>query len=196
MFSKYKQRFTPLIAIIARPFLSWNPTILTILSLIAAILFFTGIVTHIYLLSVISVVGFVFDMLDGYVARYQKKVSKIGAFLDSSFDRVSDFFLVAGFGVAHLVPWGLVVIVVFTSFFISYLRTLGELTFGKTPISSTGLMQRTERIVLLIFAFLLFLAFPGVMLFGFSLLPFAFGLLGILNCITIVQRFATIYTHA
>lgn len=189
MITKYKPRLTPLIAIIARPFLSWNPSALTLVSVCSAFLFFIGVVTHIYLLSILSMAGFVFDMLDGYVARKQKKVSRQGAYLDSTLDRVSDFFLMVSFGFAHVVAWELVILVAFSSFFISYMRARAEATFGKDSPTTEGLMQRTERTLFIFVAFLLFLLFPTFSLYHVSLLSLAFSLILVLNCVTIIQRF-------
>ncbi len=196
MLTQYKKFFQPFIAIIARPFLSWNPTNLTLLSLLAAMLFFLGIVTHIYVVSIVSIAGFVFDMMDGYVARSQKKVSKIGAFLDSTLDRASDFFIITSFGFAHLVAWELIVAALFTSYFISYMRTRAEATFGTQQVNQEGLMQRTERIVFILLAFFLFLFFPAFSLYHFSLLTLAFAVILVLNCFTILQRFLAIKTYA
>lgn len=188
MITKFKKQFEPLIAIIAQPFLSWNPSLLTSFSLLFALLFFAGIVKHVYILSIISLFGFLFDALDGYVARSQNKVTQFGGFFDSVVDRIADFFFITSFGFGHLVDWGLVVFVLFTSFLISYMRSRGDLAFNLGHAPAEGLMQRTERILAIYLAFLLFLFVPNVTLGSFSLLAAMFALLAILNTYTIFQR--------
>jgi phosphatidylglycerophosphate synthase len=189
MITKFKKSFEPLIAIIARPFLSWNPAILTLLSLASSILFFFGLVEHIYWLSVLSILGFGFDMLDGYVARKTGKTSSFGAFLDSTLDRVSDFFFIVSFAFAHLVSWELTVIVLFTSLLISYMRARGEAVFHLDKPLAEGLMQRTERILLIYLGFILFLLFPKATFGSLTMLSSIFLLIATLNIYTIFQRF-------
>ena len=179
----------PLTAIIARPFLSWNPSILTLLGLVSSMLFFVGIIGHVYILSIISLFGFIFDMLDGYVARATNKVTAFGGFLDSTLDRVSDFFFITSFGFGHLVNWDLVVLALFTSLLISYIRARGEAAFP-TANQAKGLMQRTERVIFLLLAFFLFLLFPSFSFMHESILAIGFWVIFILNLVTIFQRFS------
>lgn len=189
MLTKYKNYFTPLVSIIARPFLSWNPAILTLLSLLSSILFFFGLVEHIYWLSIISILGFGFDMLDGYVARKTGRTSLFGAFLDSTLDRISDFFFITSFAFAHLVSWEIVVCVLFTSILISYIRARGEAVFSLDKPLVEGLMQRTERILLIYIGFILFLLFPHATFGNLTILSSVFLLITTLNIYTIFQRF-------
>lgn len=189
MITQFKKYLEPVIAIIAYPFLSWNPSILTLLSLVFAILFFAGIITHIYWLSLISIVGFLFDAVDGYVARKQNKVTEFGGFLDSTLDRIADFLFITSFGFAHLVSWEIVVIVLFSSLIISYMRSRGELAFGMDQPLTEGLMQRTERIVAIYIALVLFLIFPHAVFGHMSILSSVFLLICTLNIYTVFQRF-------
>jgi CDP-diacylglycerol--glycerol-3-phosphate 3-phosphatidyltransferase len=81
------------------------------------------------------------DSLDGLMARHQKRSSNWGAFLDSSLDRISDFFYLLGFWVplsrlgepAWATP----------AVFVCILLTLGY----HCPV---GLMERGIRVVYLI----------------------------------------------
>lgn len=189
MISKFKKQLEPIIAIIAQPFLSWNPAVLTILSLVFAVLFFFGILNHIYWLSIVSLLGFVFDALDGYVARKQNKVTKYGGFLDSTLDRIADFFFITSFGFGHLVSWELTTLALGTSFLISYMRSRGELAFRVDKPMAEGLMQRTERIIFIYAAFILFLLMPNFQLGKLDLLSLAFIIIVLLNTLTIFQRF-------
>ncbi|HET9946744.1 MAG TPA: CDP-alcohol phosphatidyltransferase family protein [Patescibacteria group bacterium] len=183
MISKFKQQLQPLIGIIAHPFLSWNPSVLTLLSLSSALVFFLGAIFHIYWLSIVSILGFLFDAIDGYVARKTGKVTKFGGFLDSTTDRIADALLMSAFGYAGLVSWTIVVPLIVTSLLISYIRARGEFAFLLQKSAAEGLMQRTERIIIL---YVLFLAFvstnsTGVLFWGILVIT-------ILNCFTILQR--------
>lgn len=104
--------------------------------------------------GVLIAFGGLFDMLDGMVARTGGRTSKFGAFLDSVLDRYSDAFLflslawyLAGQGshTGSFLSLGTLV----GAFLISYARARAE---GLGQECRTGLMERPERIILLIFA--------------------------------------------
>lgn len=95
-----------------------------------------------------------FDMLDGIVARVNGKATKFGAFLDSVLDRYSDAFLFISFSwyfaatknhTGSFLSLGTLV----GAFLISYARARAE---GLGQECHTGLMERPERLILLIFA--------------------------------------------
>jgi CDP-diacylglycerol--glycerol-3-phosphate 3-phosphatidyltransferase len=93
------------------------------------------------------------DSLDGLLAREKQNTSCWGAFLDSSLDRLSDFFYLCGFWVLFwpLKQQILSNIMIFLSFFttllISYLKARTEALGFKCQI---GLMERGARVVYLI----------------------------------------------
>jgi len=102
--------------------------------------------------GVIALVAAVFDMLDGRVARARGRGTKFGAFLDSTMDRYSDMLLYMGLLIlyARLERTGLMVLVwvaAFGSFMTSYARARAESLIPRCPV---GLMERPERIVLVI----------------------------------------------
>jgi CDP-diacylglycerol--glycerol-3-phosphate 3-phosphatidyltransferase len=91
-------------------------------------------------------------MLDGRVARLRGRETKFGAFLDSTMDRYSDMVLYMGLMILyarldktpHMV---LVWVAAFGSFMTSYARARAE---SLIPRCTVGLLERPERIVLLI----------------------------------------------
>lgn len=90
-----------------------------------------------------------FDLLDGAVARTTGKVTKFGAFLDSVLDRYSDAFLFLGIGIYLFTDPLNVLLVGLTligTFFVSYARARAE---GLGLTCTTGLMERTERMILM-----------------------------------------------
>jgi len=100
----------------------------------------------------IALVAAVFDMLDGRVARARGRGTNFGAFLDSTMDRYSDMLLYLGLLVlyARLERTSLMVLVwvaAFGGFMTSYARARAESLIPRCPV---GIMERPERIVLLI----------------------------------------------
>lgn len=104
------------------------------------------------------------DALDGTLARTTGKVTRFGAFLDSTLDRVSDGALLAGLLVyfadqGELVPVYLCFAAMLGSVMVSYTRARAE---GAGFECKVGIATRVERIVLLGLGLLL--GFPVITL--------------------------------
>ncbi len=141
-----------------------------------------------FLAGVLVIVGGIFDMFDGMVARATGKVSKAGAFLDSVFDRWGEGVvyigivagcLFAGFELGAV----LAAAAMSSAFMVSYTRARAE-SLGFAPgkgMANVGLAPREVRLVVLTI---------GVMLAGVSLtiLAFALGAIALLATITTIQR--------
>ncbi|MFN3739248.1 MAG: CDP-alcohol phosphatidyltransferase family protein [Thermodesulfovibrionales bacterium] len=102
--------------------------------------------------GVLLTVGGAFDLLDGVVARNRNLVSRFGAFLDSTLDRVSDALLFAAVAILFYlrsdINHGLLSIsCLIWSFLVSYTRARIEGLGGECRI---GIAERPERILLLI----------------------------------------------
>ena len=102
--------------------------------------------------GLVALAGAVFDMLDGRVARLRGRETRFGAYLDSTMDRYSDMLLYLGLMIlyARLGETLLMVLVwvaAFGSFMTSYARARAE---SLVPRCRVGLMERPERVVLLI----------------------------------------------
>ena len=97
------------------------------------------------------------DVLDGGLARRAGRETKFGAFIDSTFDRVSEFFVYGGLLVYfadHGHPRVLLVVVwvaMGASFLVSYARARIE---GLGSSCTVGLLERPERFVLLVIGLL------------------------------------------
>jgi CDP-diacylglycerol--glycerol-3-phosphate 3-phosphatidyltransferase len=136
-----------------------------------------------WLLLVISPV----DALDGLLARTLGKQSRFGAFLDSTFDRISDSALILGL-TAHYIQRGnllnvaLLLVALVASIMVSYVRARAEaLGF----VCKGGLLTRMERVLLI-----------GVLsAFGLhAVLPWALpGALAVLSFLTMIQRIVSVY---
>ncbi|MFH0974527.1 MAG: CDP-alcohol phosphatidyltransferase family protein [Spirochaetota bacterium] len=91
----------------------------------------------------------ILDFLDGRLARATNQISKEGAYLDSNLDRYSDGIIFGGLALYYRNDLFMLIISIFSIIGIqitSYAKARGELNGISTKI---GLMQRTERFVLL-----------------------------------------------
>jgi CDP-diacylglycerol--glycerol-3-phosphate 3-phosphatidyltransferase len=156
---------------------AWQLTILSlVMNAIAAVLLLRGARLVPGLLLILAGI---LDILDGGVARLRGEESRLGAFLDSVLDRVSDlmlfgclFWALAGEGRRDEASLALITLV--TSLFVSHLRAEAE----SAGVSlSEGLFTRLERYVALILGLIV----PGL------LFP-ALAILAVLGGVTIAQR--------
>jgi CDP-diacylglycerol--glycerol-3-phosphate 3-phosphatidyltransferase len=123
------------------------------------------------------------DVLDGSLARSQNAASRFGAFIDSTFDRISELAYYTGLIVYYVTrPQGystslitLVCVVLGASFLISYARARLE---GLGYECKVGWMERPERLVLLIAGLLL----------GSRVLAVMLVILAVGSVITVAQR--------
>jgi len=133
-----------------------NPNLLSVIGLginiFAALLYGYG---EFFYAGLVMIFANFFDLLDGRVARLTNRVTKFGAFLDSSLDRLSDMVVFLG-------------IIIFYSRDTKYHSTLyaaltGAALIGSVMVSYTsaraeslipkcdvGFLRRPERVVLLI----------------------------------------------
>jgi CDP-diacylglycerol---glycerol-3-phosphate 3-phosphatidyltransferase len=149
---KAQKRYYRVMENVAHPLVSAgiSPNHITIagmlLSLAAGVLFATG---AIFWGGMLLWASALMDPIDGTVARLSGKVSRFGALLDSSLDRYSEFFVF--FGLMVYFKSGRMLIVVMLalmgSIMVSYAKARAE-SLGQKEFR--GLMQRPERIILLI----------------------------------------------
>jgi len=109
---------------------------------------------NIRLAGIVILIGGLFDILDGVIARVGGKATRFGAFLDSVLDRYSDAFLflsIAWYLMEKGNPTGayLSLGTLVGALLISYVRARAE---GLGESCRTGIMERPERIILLVFA--------------------------------------------
>jgi len=132
----------------------FSPNSLTITGFFITVLAALAIPYHIKLGGILILIGGIFDILDGIVARTNGRATKFGAYLDSVLDRYSDAFIflsIAWYLAAHDDHTGsfLSIGTLVGAFLISYARARAE---GLGETCHTGLMERPERIILLIIA--------------------------------------------
>ena len=126
------------------------------------------------------------DMVDGTLARLSQTESKFGAFLDSTLDRYSESITFLGLAVYYAnesnaqTPLLLIFLTLVGSWAVSYTRARAE---GLDIECKVGILQRPERLVLLIAALILGLVLP------------ALWLLAIMTNLTAVQRIHEVYVR-
>lgn len=149
----------------------------------------------------IVVTAFVFsDMVDGLMARMQKRESNWGAFLDSTFDRLGDAAIFGG--------WTLWYATGGDNYFLAcvslYVLIMGSVTsYAKARAESlgmtanVGIAERADRLVTALVACgLTGLAIDFEIPYGDLLLPIVLCALAIASTVTVVQRIFTVRRQA
>ena len=127
------------------------------------------------------IVGTIFDILDGALARSHGKLTPFGGFLDSTTDRISEGLILGAIALVlsdqgHDGRWPACFVALVGSFLVSYTRAKAE-ALGLR--GEAGLMARTERVVLVAVV----LPFAG-----HGSLPYGMYLLAVLTAFTVFQR--------
>jgi len=120
-----------------------------------------------------------FDVIDGSVARATKQTSKKGAFLDSSFDKISETIIFIGIAAGNLANPILCMIALSLSILVSYVRARAE-SLG-VELKGIGIGERAER--LLIIAIMGMIPVIGAMQWAVIVVSVVAGL-------TLIQRIA------
>jgi len=130
-----------------------HPNLLTSIGLVingvAAWLFARG---EFFSAGIVVVLGAVFDLIDGPVARQSNQVTRFGGFFDSVLDRYSDLIVLMGLlvyyaGVDRFFYIILTAVVMTGSVLTSYARARAENTIESCKV---GFLERPERTVLII----------------------------------------------
>ena len=158
--------------------------------------------------ALLVIFGGVFDLFDGALARATNRVSRVGAFLDSVFDRAGEALLFLGIAWACLRagfdPGAILAAsAMAASFMVSYTRAKSE-SLGFTPgtgMANVGLAPREVRLVIVTVGLLLTGAGGGIVTpitvagltdltwwAGRPVLAGTLGLVTVLATITALQR--------
>ena len=149
------------------------------------------------LAGIVATAGAAFDMFDGAVARVTGTTSKLGAFLDSTFDRWGEAVVYLGIVIGcsragfETGVW-LATAAMGSAFMVSYARARAE-SLGFAPgkgMAAVGLAPREVRVVILgiglIGAGLTGGVTPGAT--GRTILGGALAVIAILATVTVIQR--------
>jgi CDP-diacylglycerol--glycerol-3-phosphate 3-phosphatidyltransferase len=118
------------------------------------------------------------DTLDGELARRLGKASTLGAFLDSTVDRLSESLVLVGLYWFYRDSWfGLLAIVALVfSLMVSYVRARAE---GVGRECRVGLFERPVRVIVLL---------VGAFALGRAWMPVALGVIALGSLVTVVHR--------
>ncbi len=120
----------------------------TLFSLISAVVVFLGFLVQLLIIVIIFLfITEFFDQLDGVVARLQGP-TKLGAFYDSTLDRIGDFFIFVGVIYSGYNTREIGLIVLIGAFLTSYTRAKIE-ALGVSSLYGVGLIERTDRVPIL-----------------------------------------------
>ncbi len=131
--------------------------------------------------SILILISGFFDVIDGSVARATKQTSIKGAFLDSSFDKLSESIIFIGIAVGNLANPILCMIALSLSIIVSYVRARAE-SLG-VELKGIGIGERAER--LLIIAIIGMVPVAGAM-------QWAVVMVAVIAGLTLIQRIAVV----
>ena len=132
----------------------------------------------VFIIVTLFIVEF-FDQLDGVVARLQGP-TKLGAFLDSTLDRIGDIFIFFGIILGGYTNIYIGLITLAGAFLTSYTRSKIE-SLGIPNLYGVGLLERTDRVPILFIGAIFQIWFP-------TAIWWTMVLLAIGTNITVLQR--------
>ncbi|NMC58644.1 MAG: CDP-alcohol phosphatidyltransferase family protein, partial [Candidatus Methanofastidiosa archaeon] len=94
--------FISIVNLIGRIFKFLPPNLITTISLV--VVFVSGYYYYLgepYIGAVILAISGFLDLVDGSVAKYTKRTTVLGGFLDSTFDRIGDGVVLLGIGLSY-----------------------------------------------------------------------------------------------
>ena len=165
-----------------------NPNVLTISSLLITIptpliVLLRTYWAYITVLILIILAG-AFDLLDGLIARYWGRTSRLGAFLDSTLDRyvdsiaLIDLWLMYNGGFLGMV---FLILALLGSLMTSYVRARAE-SLG-VKMLGVGLLEREERLLFMVALFIIYIVTGSGYVIFYGLL-----LLAVLTNATAIER--------
>ena len=152
----------------------------TLAGMLSTIVVFIAFLVRFPLLFIIFLfITELLDQLDGIVARLNGP-TKLGAFLDSTLDRIGDFFLFFGLILGGYTSIELGLLALAGTFLTSYTRAKIE-ALGIDNMYGIGLLERTDRIPILFIGAIIQLWIPSAL--WWTTLILAIG-----SAITVIQR--------
>jgi len=154
--------------------------LITALGLFFAFLTFLSFMVQnlVFIIITLFIVEF-FDQLDGVVARLQGP-TKLGAFLDSTLDRIGDIFIFFGIILGGYTNIYIGLITLAGAFLTSYTRAKIE-SLGVPNLYGVGLLERTDRVPILFIGSIFQIWFP-------SAIWWTMVILAIGTNVTVLQR--------
>lgn len=154
---------------------------------VAGIFFFLG---NVLAGTLFVALNALLDGLDGALARSENIQSIKGDLLDHVIDRYADIFIITGIFAGGFASWPVGVLALTGVLMSSYLGTQAQ-AVGVGRYYG-GVLGRADRLVLIICAGLLTLAFPSPF-YGLSILGWLLLVFGVMGHITAAQRFIYVW---
>jgi len=193
MFEKLRDPLKPISEFIAKFFIWMHPNTISIvgflLSFIPVYFFLNGDTAF----AVVGMAVYLFDFLDGAVARLTGKVSLFGEVLDATLDRVTDGLLIFSIAGGGYISWTLAFITLLGFYLVSYTRArVGEATAKKVKLN-VGIAQRGDRILLILLASIFYFDQISILGMNVNSLQLIFIVLLITTWITALWRMVAAY---
>lgn len=175
---RLKERIEKLFVLPIAKHLKVNPNIITLLGIVAMLLAFVLVlIDNLYFAALFVFISGFLDLLDGSVAKYHKRVTKFGAFLDRVADRINDALILSAIILAGLIDANLgifvLVFILISSYASSVLESQTKKNIGE-KLSFRGL-----RLLIIVVALL------------FNLVTYAFYLLALIAVFAFFERLYT-----
>lgn len=167
-------------------FLHISPNAVTVVSLVLSVvagyLFSRGLFV---VAGIVMAVSGICDSVDGELARSSGRSSRFGAFLDSNFDRISEFCVLFGIFWFYFPDRISFVIIgaLFGSLMVSYARARAEGVGGECRV---GIFERPLRMLVLTL---------GALFLNTRLFPLALWVLLAGTAVTVVHRLVYVLVH-
>ena len=185
MLLQIKKFSAKLLQPLAKKLVKVPANIITFLGLISAVVTFFGFIFNLLIIIIIFLfITEFFDQLDGVVARLQGP-TKLGAFYDSTLDRIGDFFIFFGVILSGYTSVIIGVIALMGAFLTSYTRAKIE-SLGVDNLYGIGLIERTDRVPIIFIGAILQIWF-------LSAIWWTMIFLSIFSIFTVLQRIIYAY---
>ena len=163
--------------------------VITSLGLFFSLLAFFGFIFQnlIFIIICLFLVEF-FDQLDGVIARLQGP-TKLGAFLDSTLDRIGDFFIFFGIILGGYTEVYIGFITLVGAFLTSYTRAKIE-ALGVPNLYGVGLLERTDRVPIILIGSILQIWFPAAIWWTMVFLAIGTNITAIQRIVYAIKKFS------
>ncbi|MFH0832514.1 MAG: CDP-alcohol phosphatidyltransferase family protein [Candidatus Aenigmatarchaeota archaeon] len=181
-----REKFSGIEEKLGRLFRFMSPNRLTMMTLIPALLtFYLLVQKYFFAAGVMLLITFLFDVIDGSVARFAKKETRFGAYLDTVVDRYVEFIIILGLLFVNppmmIFPsyvW--IILLLFGSLMTTYVKSAA--IEKKMVKNLTGGIERAERGIILFF---------GIVFAGYQeiFLTYVIIILAILTNLSAISKF-------
>ena len=127
-----------------------------------------------------------FDIVDGSVARATKQISRKGAFLDSTLDKVAEVAIFLGILYGGLADGRIVLLALGLSLLVSYTRARAE-SLG-IELKGVGIGERAERLIVIAAFSIGSIGFANAVEYGMIVVAIIAGITFIQRVVSVVTR--------